>query len=306
MKKRSVALIGALVLILFCSLVVLIIAGAGAIYFFQRRAETNIMPTNEAWLDGGSSVGMPTLEPSPPNPVPQTPTVSTVPAAPPQPVPNVDFNGIRFYLDPRLAQGVLPELVSAAPGDPAQSMAGEVHPEYTQFTFQGYVLSNTFHDPRLYVYPLGEYRAMDGAVDEIANRLSELLVKQPEQVEELPFLPLWNAGQVFHAQVQYLDFKNGSGVRFLTQYAQSFVVVNNTELFYTFQGITADGNWYIAAVLPVSHPSLPESWESSQVEPTDAERYYQQIGEQLTAESGESFTPSLSLLDELIRSLSVK
>jgi hypothetical protein len=33
--------------------------------------------------------------------------------------------------------------------------------------------------------------------------------------------------------------------------------------FYTFQGLTSDGNYYIAAVLPVTHPDLPDTQQVS-------------------------------------------
>ena len=60
-----------------------------------------------------------------------------------------------------------------------------------------------------------------------------------------------------HVQVQYLDFKSGTGVRFLTQFNNGMAPVNNHDLIYTFQGLTSDGKYYIAAVLPVTHPDLP-------------------------------------------------
>ena len=52
------------------------------------------------------------------------------------------------------------------------------------------------------------------------------------QLEEatLPFLPLFNSKQMMHSQVEYLDFKNGKGVRYLTQYAQGPLAINNAEL----------------------------------------------------------------------------
>ena len=60
-----------------------------------------------------------------------------------------------------------------------------------------------------------------------------------------------------HTQVKYLDMKSGKGVRYLTQFNQGISPINNSELIYTFQGLTSDGKYYIAAVLPVTHPELP-------------------------------------------------
>lgn len=233
-----------------------------------------------------------------------TPTEQPSPTA--EKTPNVDFNGMQFYLDTRLAQGVLPEIVPAAPGDPSQSMAGEVHPEYTQFTLQGYMLRDTFHSPRIYIYPLNDYRAMDSAVDEVGNRLNQILDEKPSDVENLPFLPLWNAGQMFHAQMEYIEFKNGRGVRFLTQYGQAVYPINNHDMFYTYQGLSDDGLWYVAAVLPVSHPLLPASYDGGDPGIGDPASYFSQVSAQLSALDPNSFNPSLLQLDELVSSIRVR
>ncbi|MEO8354588.1 MAG: hypothetical protein ABI621_01610 [Chloroflexota bacterium] len=44
-----------------------------------------------------------------------------------------------------------------------------------------------------------------------------------------------------HPLMQVINFQNGRGIRFLTQYAQYPAPINNHELFYHFQGLTNDG-----------------------------------------------------------------
>lgn len=322
-KNLVILLILFMILIVFCIGVAGL--GGGLYWISQRRAAAlNETATSVALL----AALEPTLTASPIYP-PESPTAlaectneqgtpsgacgapaTNTPTALPSPTaektPNVDFNGMSFYLDTRLAQGVLPEIVPAAPGDPTQSMAGEIHPEYTQFTLQGYILRDTFHSPRIYIYPLNDYRAMDSSVDEMANRLTQLLAEQPAEAENLPFLPLWNAAQMFHAQIKYLDFKNGKGVRYLTQYGQAVYPINNHDLFYTYQAITDDGLWYIAAVLPVSHPLLPVSYDGGDPGINDPQSYFTQVSTQLSALDPNSFNPSLLQLDELVSSLQVR
>ncbi|MGB9641302.1 MAG: hypothetical protein ACPL4H_10345 [Anaerolineales bacterium] len=317
-KKWLIFLVAVVILACLCLIVVGV--GGGFYYLSQRRAHAiNPTATAEAILaqleatptfnvptptfnagecaQGSTGTACVTPTQSPP---PEQPTPTSEKAA------NIDFNGMSFYLDTRLAQGVLPEIVPAAPGDPSQTMAGEVHPEYTQFTLQGYILKDTFHTPRIYIYPLNDYRTMDSAVDDIANRLAQLLAEQPSQVESLPFLPLWNAAQMFHAQVQYLEFKNGKGVRFLTQYGQALYPVNNHDLFYTFQGISSDNMWYVAMVLPTSHPLLPASYAGGDAGISDPVSYFNQVSTQLSALDPTSFNPSLLMLDELVHSLQTR
>lgn len=56
----------------------------------------------------------------------------------------------------------------------------------------------------------------------------------------------------------YVSFRDGAGVRFLTQYASPDRPINNQEVFYAFQGLTDDGVTAVSAILPVSHTILPE------------------------------------------------
>ena len=58
-------------------------------------------------------------------------------------------------------------------------------------------------------------------------------------------------------------FVSGIGVRFLTEYAQYFVPVNNHDLFYTYQGLTNDGQYWISVILPINHPDLPANADNS-------------------------------------------
>ena len=103
--------------------------------------------------------------------------------------------------------------------------------------------------------------------------------------------------------MEYVDFQNGSGVRFVTQYAQARVTLNNYEMFYTYQGLTSDGAYYVAAILPVSHPTLAAEAES--IDEVEFGTYLDETVARLDAQAGASFTPDLGLLDALFRSLEV-
>ncbi len=305
-KKTIILLIIVAVVFGLCLCTILLGLGAALLY---RRATT--VSSTEVWtgvvtaaIQETEQGSVPPISPTVPS---QSLTPSPVPTLPtPEPPPNVDFNGIRFYLDTNLAQGVLPELVPEAEGDASNSLPGSVYPEYTQFTLQGYSIKDSDHAPRLYVYPLITYRSMDRSAGEMADLLNRLLGERPLTADQLPFLPFWNAASLFRSNLSYVDFKNGSGVRYLTQFAQDVSPIYNTALFYTFQGITTDQEWYIAAVLPVHHPSLPDNAEETEWEIDAPHLYYAKIQDQLSAEADESFVPSLSLLDALIASLRVR
>ena len=139
---------------------------------------------------------------------------------------------------------------------------------------------------------------------------------QPLAGNKLPYIPFFNAAAAFTAQEQIVQFQNGSGVRMLTQYAQSFAQVNNHELFYHFQGLTSDGQYYIIAILPISAPVLAESWDATAPQDgvpfpdhsdpdVDFQAYYDQIIAKLNTLSDEEFIPSLTKLDTLIGTLQI-
>jgi hypothetical protein len=226
--------------------------------------------------------------------------------------PGVEFScaNVHFWIDPSLAGSITCETVPAvASGDDAAPW--DVAPEHVRITLEGYILPETFHQPRIYVYPAGEFAAMSEPAGQVVARLQALLDTKPQVFDEgIPFLPPFNAAQLLRTQVRYVDFQNGAGVRFLTLYGQAFRVINNNELFYTFQGLTQDGGAYVAMVLPVSHPSLPADGDVPPDEfDTFAEGFeaYVAAAEQaLETEAPESFMPSLVMLDAMIQSLEVQ
>lgn len=137
----------------------------------------------------------------------------------------------------------------------------EIGPAYNKYLIQGYALSDTFHKPVIFVYPVDEYVQM---VADVGNFVEELksIINSPSQPmpENLPFLPAFNAGQVFHSNEQVIKFQNGTGVR-LTQYAQAPYPVNNESLFYTFQGLTSDGAYYVSGDSAPSTPHFSQPME---------------------------------------------
>jgi hypothetical protein len=213
--------------------------------------------------------------------------------------------GIRFSYDDAIVDEVVPETV---PPEEHPEPGTGVIPEHIGLAFNGYVLPDTFHEPYIHIYPVDELEAGWEYAGTIVAELQQMLAEKPAAPEPIPFLPVFNAGQMMRAQVAYLDFQNGTGVRFLTQYDQAYIPINNHEMFYTFQGLTSDGKYYVAAILPVSHPSLPAEgtgipggdWEAFA---QNFETYASDIEQQLDAQDASSFTPDLSLLDAMIQSL---
>jgi len=223
----------------------------------------------------------------------------------------MSFNGISFSIDGSLATGASEELF---PEEPFLMVDGEIIPEHEEYMMVNYLHAGTLHEPRIWVYPLEAFAQGNYLAAAKIEKLQQLLADRPGEIETTPFsevipiLPLVSAGQMMASQIEYLDFQNGSGIRFLTQLGQSYLPINNQTMFYTFQGITGDGQYYVAAIFPVSHPSLPPDMTM----PEDAEgfiakfdSYIAGLEDRLDAEEAASFVPNLSLLDALIRSMQV-
>ena len=247
-----------------------------------------------------------TVEPSPTTDSNPQPADTAVPPTTP-PEPDVNVEGVSFSYAPSLASNVRFEITPREdnPDDPEWMHS----PELIRFTFEGYPVTEHFHVPALSVFSIDEVIEIAPSVADKIDRLKNLLAARPDSPEPpLPYLLSVPAGQVIAARIHYLEFKNGSGIVYLTQFAQDISPVNNYSLFYTFQGITNDGRWYVTAALPVNHPLLPAD---SNIENYDAfaenyENYLADTKTLLESQPAESYTPNLNLLDELFRSLRVK
>ena len=94
----------------------------------------------------------------------------------------------------------------------------------------------------------------------------------------------------------------------MTQFDQAPIQINNYELIYTFQGLTNDGEYYVSAILPVSHPELPNEnnvFTDREEEMKDFPAYMENTVKWLNQQATGSFTPDLSKLDEIIRSIEI-
>jgi hypothetical protein len=226
----------------------------------------------------------------------------------------VSYQGASFTYPGSLAASVWPERMPALPAEPGPG-GPWASPEHLSFTLVG-PDGPQRHMPlglwlpaeaQVHLYPTAGLNEESRLV---VAALAALLAERTAPADAaLPVLPPTNAQQVLRAQVAYLDFHNGSGVRFLTQYAQGFGPVNNEELFYTFQGLTSDGATYVAAFFPVRLSTLPDS---AQMAPEEFEAFMAQwdgylpaTTELLNGQPAAAFQPDLAQLDSLITSLTV-
>ncbi len=232
----------------------------------------------------------------------------------------VDYMGVHFTAEPSLATSIWPEVKPATPlpevlDGPSYWLA---IPEHIRFTFADPGLSpgrrrmgfNLAAEAQILVFPLAELAGMNPSVQTQIETLQNLLADRGTiPAGELPLLPLTNSAQVFHAQAQYLDSGNIQGLRFISQHSQDpHPIMLSQELFYTFQGFTEDGAYYVAAFFPLTTAALPDKIEVEDWEAFHANynTYLSETTAVLDQLPPAEFMPDLTLLDAVVTSLQIE
>jgi hypothetical protein len=239
---------------------------------------------------------------------------------------DVNFLGAMFPFDQQVADSIWAELAPPRGGEEGPGMRW-APPEHIEFTFVP-ADGPTDHAPLgLYLPPEGQMHiyptaGLNDEVQPVVAGLQQLLTERPDLTRYktinsaqgddhlgLTMLPPSNAQQTLRAQPQYLEFAEGSGVRYLTQLSQGLEPISNESLFYTFQGLTKDGSTYIAAYFPIALPNLPDSPQVSEetlaTMAEDWQGYMAQTLALLNEQPSTAFTPDLATLDALVSSISV-
>ncbi len=261
------------------------------------------------------------VTPTPPPPTQAPPSTEEPPTPPPQPTPTplTALNDGTFSTG-QVSLGYSTLLLSGFEARIEEEFITEPGPEFCSprhilLRPLGYPSpANALHSPQIRIYPVARYVELLPWAEEQVEALRTLLATRPPlspAPDNLPFLPPFNAAQMFATQARYLDFGNGSGIRYLTQYGQAIYPINNSDLFYTYQGLSADGTYYISAIFPVAHPLLPA--EGNTPPGGDWNAFYDQfasyvadLSTALDVQPDAAFVPNLTLLDSMMASLTVQ
>jgi len=258
-----------------------------------------------------------------------TPTALTQTAAEPQPQENAVREAkpdeIPFTYDRDVFGKVevesVPKMVAAGPDEfPADTPAHSCFHLHDKRPLPAFEKGPRYFYPAystVCIIPLSDQSVADFAksyptINEAAAKLRKLLKAHPARFRfynDLFDLPYNNATGAIQSRVEYLPFKSGNGVMFLTQYSQELHPnpVNNEELTCNFQGLSTDGKYYVAARLTLTHPSLPKGIDFTDKIRRDNKRLYLRKQERLLNTYAEdSFQPSLRTIKSLISSISIQ
>jgi hypothetical protein len=236
------------------------------------------------------------------------PTQSAVPTPPRA---NVSCKELSFYLDPALGSAyecdTVPE--SASSDIPMDIF---IYPAHTKLTIQDYALTRTQFPPQVMIFPVTRFCEL--LPDVLPRRVSDLksfIASGTWSSRELPFLPPPPMAQTFFSHEAIISFNGGQGVRFITDYNESMHPISNRTIFYTFQGLTDDGMYWVAVTLPINSAILPadvafppppegythESWFQNY------SSYVSDVKDALNGQAPDSFSPALRILDSLVSSI---
>ena len=179
-------------------------------------------------------------------------------------------------------------------------------PQHVKLTLNLYALSGTQLQPHIMIFRSEEYAQYTENTAGIISEMQSLQYVDGQPLSE-------KLGSDFITQIHAVNFKNGSGVRYLTQVFMNFQAVNNEELFYYYQGMTDDDKYYVQAILPINAPFLAVDGDPNGPLPADGipfntndfPGYLETVTQRLNSTDTFSFTPYLEYLDALIESMQV-
>lgn len=231
----------------------------------------------------------------------------------------ISNNGVEFTIPASLgtdASGtIVPEVVENSPAE---------SPAYLEFSLQGYTPTREYFKPRIRVYSVQVF-ANYGWGQDTLTKLRAILANPLAN-------PSLDAGSMPSAEktskiltaagLKPISLAGMNGVRMLVVLGSGQIAgesATGDHVMYQFQGLTADGQYYVEALLPLAVTFLAQDSGSSV--PADGvvlnmdqasydqgvyDAYLKQVSDRLNAaEAANTISPSVSMLDALVQSLKV-
>lgn len=148
------------------------------------------------------------------------------------------------------------------------------------------------------VFRIDEINALQAGVVE---NLSAVREGQADHHNDFPRLA--GAGNVIDAQLSPVDFKNGTGYRFLLTKSFSADPLSSTSMTYMYQGVTNDEKYFLSFLVGVDAPFLTPYLNQPLTTVEEFESFYSNVNTLIDTSAPDQFLPSLDVLDELVSSV---
>jgi hypothetical protein len=229
-----------------------------------------------------------------------------------EPLNTVSYNGFTFSFDSSLGNNVsiiqyLTDLTDVMPSDAKQTHFVLSNDQWVMDSIVG-----------IRVYKMADLTSFNHTQQQV-TKLQQLLAERHDlgqfettsentnaQDNTLPFLPVIAAGQTLRARVHYVGTPELSGISYITAYQQAAQPLVQADALYTFQGMTADGAYYVSVVFRVQPEAFPGEIAADfnyEAFLADIAPYFDETTTQLNAATPASFAPSLQALDDLTQSI---
>jgi len=236
----------------------------------------------------------------------------------------VDFEGVSFHYDPLVFGDVTKQVVPEHKLEDPTDKPDYVEPKNVRFDFE-FKRKDGGGSARLVIYTLEEFDdayAIDPHMvkwvnDEIAG-LRKVLRDPSFRIQgQIPRVEFADASDDFYVKVRQYDFQSGDGIIFVTHWNSEVSLISNRNLVYRFEGITADGKYFIVAETPVSVAFLPDtspvdfegytarSVYFDQGSEAKLKSYRKSISTRLEKLNANDYSPSLEKFEEIISSLKI-
>lgn len=156
-----------------------------------------------------------------------------------------------------------------------------------------------YGERQIIVYPIAAFRKLYSKAEQLKEfdkrvlMLRKAIETHKSDPKEIPLLPSIDACQVIRSKVKFLDFRSGSGVRFVSRYATDVSPTTGRNIFYTFQGITQDQKYWVSVFYPVR----------ATFKGTSDDRI---ATVRLNSLRAEQFSPNLATLDRMVTSIEIQ
>lgn len=226
----------------------------------------------------------------------------------------ISSNGVEFTIPTGLGTDASVKIVSEAVNQPGE------YPAYLAFTLQGYSPSKDYYEPQIRVISVQELAKYSQGQNTLMRLRALLANPAADPSSDAGVMPSSDSFSqvVTAASLKPMSPSGISGVRMLAGFGAIAVMpLFSGEIMYQFQGLTADGQFYVTARFPLSVPFLavdgsspvPPDGVSIDISAVTAEgygAYLKQISDRLnTAEAANTLSPSIALMDELVQSIKV-
>lgn len=242
-------------------------------------------------------------------------------------------NGVTFTYKKSICSNIKERKIAATPLSNSDDKPDYVLPEHITFQFQNYPtkIKNQLFEPQIKIIEIEKVKSVFKLNTDYAKVFETNLEFLWEKLQDskykavsakIPYL-LWNdLTETFSTKPQRIEFKNGSGFFYLTQFANDVALINNEGLLAMFQGITSDKKYYVLITFPLNLTSLPNDFQTQRTKeytlPTyfysknklavnnkNYQKYILNVTNQIEQKSKTSFTPNIEDLTNIVKSLKI-